>query len=86
MNTRMRAVAALAGSAFVALMAAPAFAGECDDGCGPVGPPPPPQLPGIPAAVTTSGQYFVALGAIQNQQYQQGVYQNGRRRQTAKFA
>ena len=80
MKLSMRAAAALAGSAVVALMAfsaAPAFAGECDDGCGPIGPQLPPPLPGIPAAVNSTGSYFVALGTIQNQQYQQGYYQNG---------
>lgn len=76
MKTNKRAVAALVGSALVALIAFPAFAGDdCDDGCViiPHDPPPPPSLP---SAVNTTGTYFVALGTIQNPQYQQGYFQN----------
>ena len=78
MKTNKRALAALAGSALVALIAFPAFAGEdCDGECGIHPPPSPPPLPGLPSLVNTTGTYFVALGTIQNQQYQQGYFSNG---------
>jgi hypothetical protein len=81
MKTKMRALAALAGSAVVALIAFPALAegSFCDSEeseC-PSGPPQPPPQPQLPGNVSANGNYFVALGTIQNQQYQQGTYVNG---------
>ncbi|HEX2815473.1 MAG TPA: hypothetical protein VHN39_03705, partial [Phenylobacterium sp.] len=78
MNRNLRAVAALASLAFVALAAAPALAsGFCDPEEGPCGPPPPPPPPTLPGTVGTFGNYAVSLGTIQNSVFRQGVYQNG---------
>jgi hypothetical protein len=79
MNTKTRALVALAGSAVVALMAFPAFASdECDGPCGPPGPSGPPPLPNLPgAAASTSGSYSVSLGTIGNSELRQGYYQDG---------
>jgi hypothetical protein len=81
MNTKTRALVALAGSAVVALMASPAFASafcdpeeqECPSGP-PAGPPP---LPNVPNVRSSSGAYSVSLGTIQNNEFRQGYYQDG---------
>jgi hypothetical protein len=81
MNTKTRALVALAGAAAVALMASPAFASafcdseeqECPSGP-PAGPPP---LPNVPGVLNSSGSYSVSLGTIRNNEFRQGYLLNG---------